>query len=302
MPGEWSAFVSQCRSIEAAKPDPADEIMLYQMIVGAWPTGLLPSDEAGCRSFAERLAAWQQKALREAKLHTDWTAPNQHYETVARDFLFSLFSPQGQFLPLAQSFVDMIAPAGAVNGLAQMVLKMTVPGMPDFFQGTEFWDFSLVDPDNRRPVDYIARQQALAADNDPRDCQATWRDGRVKQSVMRKVLDLRHRAPRLFSRGSYSPLPVKGALEDDIVAFTREFEGSAFIVVVPRLASRLLQGDDSIAIKPQHLHGSTLSLPEQLHGIHFKSLFTGDRQLTAEPELPLAALLRDFPIELLHSD
>ena len=133
--------------------------MLYQMIVGAWPPELDASDEAGCHAFAERLAGWQQKALREAKLRTNWTAPNEEYEAIARNFLFNVFSRQGAFLSLAQSFTDMIAPTGAVNGLAQVVLKMTVPGMPDFFQGTDFWDFSLVDPDNRRPVDYDSRRE-----------------------------------------------------------------------------------------------------------------------------------------------
>ena len=157
------------QKIEGERPDPADRIMLYQMIVGAWPPHLDPSDEAGCRAFAERLAVWQQKALREAKLRTDWTSPNETYETTAANFLFDLFAPNGGFLPVAQSFIDTIAPAGAVNGLAQAMLKMTVPGMPDFFQGTEFWDFSLVDPDNRRPVDYAARRGRPAAN-------ATWRN------------------------------------------------------------------------------------------------------------------------------
>src|SRR6202042_1326156 len=115
-------------------------------------------------------------------LHTDWTTPNENYETTARNFLFSLLSPKGGFLPIAQAFIDLIAPAGALNGLAQTVLKMTVPGMPDFFQGTEFWDFSLVDPDNRRPVDYAARREALAMGAEPADCLTSWRDGRIKQS------------------------------------------------------------------------------------------------------------------------
>jgi (1->4)-alpha-D-glucan 1-alpha-D-glucosylmutase len=301
IPNEWSVFLSQCRSIEAAKPDPADEMMLYQMIVGAWPPDLLPTDEAGCREFAERLAGWQQKALREAKLRTDWNAPNTSYEKTARDFLFGLFSPHGDFLPLAQSFINTIAPAGAVNGLAQMVLKMTVPGMPDFFQGTEYWDFSLVDPDNRRPVDYDARCKALADCIEPSDCQVVWRDGRIKQAVMRKVLDLRRRAPNLFARGDYSPLPVTGAMQERVIAFTRSLGRSALIVVVPRLAHRLLQDADRISINPHYLHDGTLSLPEQLHGMQFRSLLSGDRPMTGRTELPLVSLLGDFPMAVLHA-
>jgi (1->4)-alpha-D-glucan 1-alpha-D-glucosylmutase len=301
VPDAWATFLSRCHAMTAAKPDPADEIMLYQMIVGAWPPQLMPSDEVGCLKFAERLAGWQQKALREAKLRTDWTAPNEAYETIARNFLFTLFSPDGEFLAQARSFVDLIAPAGAVNGLAQVALKMTVPGMPDFFQGTEFWDFSLVDPDNRRPVDYDARQRALAENPDPADCLEHWRDGRIKQALIRKILDLRHQMPNLFSRGDYSPLPVMGDLEEKVVAFTRSFEGSAVIVVIPRLVHRLLPGGDRITLDSNHLTSSILSLPEQLHGITFRSLLS-DHRTTAETTLPMVSLIGRFPIAVLVRD
>jgi (1->4)-alpha-D-glucan 1-alpha-D-glucosylmutase len=128
--------------------------MLLQTIVGAWPIELSAGDRAGRTEFAERLAAWQQKALREAKLFSDWAAVDEAYEDAARRFTLALIA-EGALPDLLQeiaAFVRRIAPAGALNGLAQCLLRLTVPGVPDLYQGTEFWDFSLVDPDNRRPV------------------------------------------------------------------------------------------------------------------------------------------------------
>lgn len=286
IPNEWATFITKCRAIDTPKPDPADEIMLYQMIVGAWPPQLDPSDAPGCQALAERLAVWQKKALREAKLRTNWTTPNEIYETVARDFLFFLLSKQSDFLPLARSFVDTIASAGAVNGLAQTVLKMTVPGMPDFFQGTEFWDFSLVDPDNRRPVDYQAHREATGQ---------SWRDGRIKQDVIRKILTLRRQAPDLFARGDYSPLPVKGALEERIIAFTRTHGRSALIVAVPRLVHRFLQPGDGLALDPDCLLDGTLLLPEQLHGRVFHPVLADGETLTVGLNVPLSPLFAHCP-------
>jgi (1->4)-alpha-D-glucan 1-alpha-D-glucosylmutase len=293
IPDAWVAFLTKCHALDGQKPDPADAIMLYQMIVGAWPPGLDPSDAAGCQAFAERLAVWQQKALREAKLRTGWTAPNESYETTARDFLFSLFAPNGGFLPIAQSFIDTIAPAGAVNGMAQTILKMTVPGMPDFFQGTEFWDFSLVDPDNRRPVDYRARRNATEPAGD-------WRDGRIKQSVIRKVLTLRRQVPDLFARGDYSPLPVQGTLEDHIVAFTRTHGKSLLIVVVPRLVHRLLQDGDRITLNPHHLQDSVVLLPETLHRRVVRPVLTAGKAFIAGPNLALQSVLSELPVSVLY--
>ncbi|HEY4042657.1 MAG TPA: malto-oligosyltrehalose synthase [Rhodopila sp.] len=300
IPEEWTTFLARCRAIDARRPDPADEVMLYQMIVGAWPLDLRSSDAVGCRTFAERIASWQQKALREAKLRTDWTAPDEKYEMLANDFLFGLFAEDSAFLSLAQSFVDRIAPAGAVNGLAQVVLKMTVPGMPDFFQGTEFWDFSLVDPDNRRPVDYDARGAALAAEMEVAECLPRWRDGRIKQAVIRKVLALRQRTPDLFARGDYSPISIHGELGDRIVAFTRTRGRMAIVVVVPRLVQPLLHGNDRIGLDPRRLGDSTLALPENLSGGAFSSVFRSRDITTLRSGLPVRSLLADVPIAVLH--
>ncbi|HEY4174908.1 MAG TPA: malto-oligosyltrehalose synthase [Rhodopila sp.] len=288
VPDEWAAFATKLHGMGGQKLDPGDAIMLYQMIVGAWPTQLSPADEPACQAFAERLAVWQQKALREAKLRTDWTAPNKAYEVTARNFLFRLFAEQRICL---HDFVDTIAPTGAVNGLAQTVLKMTVPGMPDFFQGSEFWDFSLVDPDNRQPVDYQARRAPTAGQS--------WRDGRIKQDVIRLVLALRRQAPDLFARGDYTPLRILGPLENHVIAFARTLGQSAMIVAVPRLVHRLVRGGDRLTLDPPSLAGNALLLPERLRGRMFHPVLTDSDALLAGAEVPLASLLTRCPTAVL---
>ena len=183
--------------------------MLYQMLVGAWPLGLAPEDRKALDAFRARIWAWQEKALREAKRHSGWAAPNLDYEAACREFLNQLLDPERP-AHLAQeiaAFAARIAPAGALNGLAQTLLRCASPGVPDLYQGTEFWDFSLVDPDNRRPVDFPARAVALSAGEAAADALAHWRDGRVKQAVIGRALAFRRRAP-----GSFPRAPM--ALED----------------------------------------------------------------------------------------
>jgi (1->4)-alpha-D-glucan 1-alpha-D-glucosylmutase len=302
MPDEWAAFLAEAQllPVSIGRPDPGDEVMLYQMIVGAWPLLLTPSDSDGCRSLAERLAGWLEKALREAKLRTDWTAPNEQYETTARDFLFQLLSPGSSFLPLAQNFVDRIAPAGAVNGLAQAALKMTVPGMPDFYQGTEFWDLSLVDPDNRRPVDYAARRAALATEQSAESVLQGWRDGRVKQWMTRAILQLRQATPGLFARGEYVPLEVKGAMREQVVAFARISGQSALVVVAPRLSLDLLRPDGTLRYQAKALQSSIVVIPDRLRGQLMKSLFGNATNGQLSAEISLEPLLGAFPVSILH--
>ena len=303
IPDEWAVFLTEARKLPCPvdRPDPGDEIMLFQMVVGAWPLDLAAADDAGCELFAARLAGWQEKALREAKLRTDWTAPNETYERVARDFLFHVFSPGSPFRVLARSFAELIAPAGAVNGLAQAALKITVPGMPDFYQGTEFWDFSLVDPDNRRPIDYDARRAALVSGFGPETLLPAWRDGRIKQWMIRAMLRLRLTAPDLFSRGDYIPLQVRGPVRDHIVAFARTYAGSVLLVIAPRLVRGMLQSDGALIFEPAALRGGIITLPDQLRGHRMRSLLAGGTSLEVTAEMPLEVLLAYFPLAVLHS-
>jgi (1->4)-alpha-D-glucan 1-alpha-D-glucosylmutase len=301
VPDAWDSFVRSCLELdpEAARPDPGDEIMLYQMIVGAWPLELDASDSAGIGQFVERLAGWQQKALREAKLRTDWTEPNVEYEKTALEFLQRLFEPRSGFLALARPFIDLIAPAGALNGLSQAVLKMTVPGMPDFFQGTEFWDFSLVDPDNRRPVDYAKRRAALAEETVAPHLLDTWRNGRVKQAVIRTLLTLRRQNEALFACGSYVKLDVHGPSCDRVIAYARIHAGAALVVVVPRLVHGLISEADALHLDPGRLRHNAIPLPPELHGRSAVRVLSGG-SMTLQPELPLDTLLSQFPVAVLH--
>lgn len=286
----WMAINAHCRSeIDGAPcPSPADEIMLYQTIVGAWP--LLPDLH---KTLTERLAAWQQKALREAKLHTSWTEPNLPYEAAARAFLYVVMDDRRRFLPEVAAIVSRIAAAGAVNGLAQVVLKLTAPGVPDVYQGCEFWDQSLVDPDNRREVDFAARVAALAAGRSPLDLASSWPDGRVKQTVIACILALRGRQPKLFARGDYLPLAATGARGNHIIAFARQHEDAALIVITPRLPLGLLPEDGSILLPAPVWHDTALDVPPALQG-RFVSVFSGEH-LTLSARLPLSVALADFP-------
>jgi malto-oligosyltrehalose synthase len=298
MPGVWADFLEQAQALPIPeRPDPTDAIMLYQMIVGAWPPELDIRNDEARTVFGERLALWQQKALREAKLRTDWTAPDENYEVGAGDFLFALLSPSGGFLPLAQALVERIAPAGALNGLAQAALKLTVPGMPDFFQGSEFWDFSLVDPDNRRPVDFDARRDGLRLGGALSALLSNWRDGRVKQAMVHKILQFRRACPALFARGDYLPLTVRGKLADRFVAFARTHARDVVVVVVPRLASDLLAVGGKPGLEPSLLHGNEVAFS---HGGLRSVLVDGDT-IQAGGTLALDRLLADFPIAVLGS-
>src|SRR3954471_8124537 len=217
---EWAkllpAWIELCRLICKSDdaPSPGDIAMLLQTIVGAWPLDLAVGDDDGRRAFAERLVRWQEKALREAKLATDWIVPNQEYESAARDLTVSLVgqNTSPDLLKEIAAFAHRVSAAGAVNSLAQILLKLTVPGVPDFYQGTEFWDFSLVDPDNRRPVDFAARLAALE-NLEPPDWPSlaqNWSDGRIKLAWTRQLLKVRTELAPVFAHGEHRPLEVVG--------------------------------------------------------------------------------------------
>jgi malto-oligosyltrehalose synthase len=266
MADEWAAL--QARWIEASAPlrrDGApyagDIALLLQTIAGAWPFDLEVGDRAGRTAFADRLAAWQQKALREAKLFSDWAAVDETYEAAARHFTMALVA-EGALPDLLQeiaALVSRIAPAGAVNGLVQCLLRFTVPGVPDLYQGAEFWDFSLVDPDNRRAVDFAARAAALG-DGDLAALAAQWRYGRIKQALIARLLALRRRTPELFAEGSYEPVLVEGAAAASMIAFVRRHGEHWLLVAAPRLPLKLLQGGGGIGLAPHILKDTALQL------------------------------------------
>ncbi len=253
IPGEWIEAAAAWRELNAgirpASIDAGDEYQFFQTIVGAWPLDLGVDDAGALAGFAERLARWRQKALREAKLRSGWMAPNERNENEWAAYIERMFDPakSGAFLSRAEKFVARIAPAGAMNSLSQTALKLTCPGIPDFYQGAEMWDFSLVDPDNRRPVDYAFREASLRGGLAPAKAAAAWRDWRAKQALIARLLSLRRASPSLFARGGCEPVGVFGARRDRVVAFQRSFEDERLIVVAAVKCAEAVVGRDVVS-------------------------------------------------------
>jgi (1->4)-alpha-D-glucan 1-alpha-D-glucosylmutase len=249
IPGEWASAVGRWKILNAPQlvveasmrsPSAAFEYMLYQALVGASP--LTERDDA----FLARMQAYALKAAREGKQETSWLNPHAAYEAGLRTFLDRILDPErsAEFLGSLQSFTQRTSLLGALNSLSQVTLKATMPGVPDFYQGTEFWDFSLVDPDNRRPVDFAARASALTAVEAPdwAGLAQSWSDGRIKLAWTRHLLKLRAGLADVFSHGDYQPLEVVGPHRDHVIAFARRHGGDAAIVAVAKSLAPLTQG------------------------------------------------------------
>jgi (1->4)-alpha-D-glucan 1-alpha-D-glucosylmutase len=206
------------------------EYMVYQALVGAWP-------ERIDQSFVQRMQAYALKAAREGKQETSWTNPNVEYEQALQGFIGAILDPaqSAAFIESFARFAERTALIGALNGLSQLALKCLLPGVPDFYQGTEFWDLSLVDPDNRRPVNFAVRAQALAGlSSNYTELGKNWRDGRVKLALMHDLLALRIRYSVLFQNGSYRPVPVTGGHAEHVIAFAREWRDDRIVIAIGR--------------------------------------------------------------------
>ena len=237
-------------------PSENEEYLIYQILLGTWPVdsadgsggafGVRRDERRGpCDVYVGRIQEYMTKAIKEAKVNSSWVQPNEGWDEAVRKFIASLLKRGGKAAnPFVKSFVPLaerVAQLGLFNSLTQTVLKLTVPGVPDIYQGCESWDYSLVDPDNRRPVDYAHRKEMLATLDgaDPRALLASWTDGRVKLFVVRALLHYRREHAELFRQGSYRALAVTGKFADNVVAFAREHEGASVLVVVPRVSSRV---------------------------------------------------------------
>ncbi|OAJ48815.1 malto-oligosyltrehalose synthase [Pseudomonas marginalis] len=290
----WRSLAAPLR-VDANTPSAGDELILYQALLGSWPL----DQDADFEGYQQRLWQWQQKALREAKLQSSWSAPNEAYEQGVEAFLSRLLlTDEGRELRTAiGNAAQVIAPAGALNGLAQSLLRITVPGVPDLYQGDEFWDFSLVDPDNRRPVDFNARQQALDTPPDLGELLFNWRDGRIKQALIAQVLGLRKAHPELFRSGAYTPLEVVGTHAERVVAFAREHQGKYVLVVVPRWSHALLENGVHPQVNARVWGDTRVKLPFAVTTQNWKGLFhTG--AVTPNKELLISTALGDFPVNV----
>ncbi len=315
MPAEWEAALSRWtrlnaplkRDLNGPAPDATDEVMLYQTLLGAWPLDLAPDDSDGMAAFRERVGAWQQKALREAKRHSGWAVPDEAYEQAAQDFLAGVLDPDrpAHVVTELRDLALRLAVPGALNGLSQMMLRLTTPGVPDLYQGTEYWDFSMVDPDNRRPVDYAARAASLQENIPPAALLAHWQDGRVKQSILYRTLGLRGRRPELFARGSYQKLTVDGPAADHIVAFARQLGEQTVIVLVSRLSAKTELGATPL-IPKAFWQGTTVqvtrSLQDRLSQGQTLADVLGDQELRVgkDGRIAVGECLATLPVALLE--
>ncbi|HEX4611391.1 MAG TPA: malto-oligosyltrehalose synthase, partial [Urbifossiella sp.] len=305
LPGEWADRVNRWAHLNARHreagddghlPDRNEEYLLYQTLVAVWGDGT-PADE-----FKSRVQAFTKKALCEAKVHSSWINPDPDYEAAVARFVDRALDPEQspEFLADLAAFVERVGYLGRVTGLAQTVIRCTAPGVPDTYQGTEGWDFSLVDPDNRRPVDYAARRQWLAeldAAADPRALAANLCDPRAKLFAASRALRARRAHADLFARGEYVPLAGLGAKADHVFAFARRHAGGAAVVVVPRLVAALVPGPGRPPVGAEAWGDTMVSLYDLPPG-RWVDVFTG-AAYDADLRLPLAEVLGTFPAAVL---
>ena len=301
-------------------PSRNDEYLLYQTLLGAWPLeGLGGLDAAGLEAFRARIQGYMEKATREAGVHTSWTNANEEYEAAVARFVDWLLVPSENDLFLQEflPFAAKVARLGALNSLSQTLLKLTVPGVPDVYQGNELWDFSLVDPDNRRPVDYAMRQNLLAgleemASGDGLAAgvaamleDGAWQDGRPKLYLTWRALNLRRERPGLFAEGEYVPLEVSGDGAEHLVAFARTSGEDVAVVVAPRLVAPLTDGSGALRLRQGALPETRVELPGGMSGTGLVSVLTGETVSVEEREgtavILADKLLSGFPVALLAS-
>ncbi|RQS96785.1 malto-oligosyltrehalose synthase [Burkholderia seminalis] len=282
-------------------PGPAAEAMLYQTLVGCWPPARAPDDAAGLDALAARVAQWQTKALREAKRHTDWLAPEQRYERDCDAFVRAILTPRGpgDFAHRLHAFVARIAPAGVVNSLTQTALRIASPGVPDLYQGTESWDHSLVDPDNRRDVPF-ATLAAERVDGPVASYLPAWPDARVKRALVERMLALRARWPATFAEGAYVPLRVRGRLARHAIAFARCDDTAAVVVIATRLACRLLGETPGLPrVEPARWGDTAVVLPRAMEG-PWTDWLDGRAEINAtDGVLALERCLSGLPVAVL---
>ena len=255
-------------------PDANEEYLLYQTLLGTWPIEANGEPQpASTPEYIERIQRYMAKALHEAKINTSWIQPNEEWDAAMRDFVANILdsSPRNKFLPIFLPVAQEIARLGAINSLAQTLLKLTSPGVPDVYQGNEIWDYSLVDPDNRRRVDYKRRREMLEtlSTATPHELLQTWPDGRIKMFLTQRVLRFHREHADLFQHGEYLPLRASGTFAECCVSFTRQLADKWILVIVPRLSSRV--GFPPIG---EAWKDTAIQLPEALPVAQAHDLFT----------------------------
>jgi (1->4)-alpha-D-glucan 1-alpha-D-glucosylmutase len=287
-------------------PDRHDEYFYYQALVGAWPEGDFEPDAA----FITRVQEYMWKAIREAKVHSSWINPNEPYEGAVGDYVRRTLLDR-RFLMSFIPFVNRIAWYGMVNSLAQVVLKICVPGVPDFYQGAELWDLNLVDPDNRRRVDFGRRRQLLQdlrplvdATDDRRAAVASlldrWQNGQIKMYVTVSALHLRRAMPDLFLEGEYLPLEVEGIRREHVIAFARQHAARMAVVVAPRLNASLIAPAGHLPVGSDTWQDTAVRGRDGTAFPGLRNILTGERVLPGD-RLPLKDALSVCPVGIFVS-
>ncbi|MGE5469527.1 MAG: malto-oligosyltrehalose synthase [Bacteroidota bacterium] len=324
IPAAWKLSLRHWRRINRSKkrlvderpaPSANDEYLIYQTLVGTWPLRAdgREIDDAALAAYRERLVRYMQKVVREAKEHSSWIKVDAEYEAAVTAFVEALLAPGGNNLFLADfaPAIQRLARFGLINALAQTLLRLTAPGVPDIYQGCETWQFTLVDPDNRQPVDYGERQRRLAEIKalhaGPPEGRAarlqvlsdTMEDGRIKLYLIWCALQLRRRWPDLFASGDYLPLAVVGQHAEHALAFARRLDERLVVAVVPRLLAKL---QASAELGATDWADTRVELPERpatVAQLPWCNVLTGERIEPPADGLPLARLLAAFPVALL---
>ena len=314
IPTEWEKKVRSWRRLNKTKkkrvrgvpaPDGNDEYFLYQTLMGAWPFR-----ETEVPQFRERIKAYVIKAVREAKVHTTWLQPDREYEEACLSFVESILVPEESnvFLRELKPFQIKVAHYGVFNSLSQTLLKITAPGVPDFYQGTELWDLNLVDPDNRRPVDFGLRFRHLREirrriETDVleliQELLAMKEDGRVKLFLLVQALNARKARADIFQKGAYKPLTVAGRFRKHLIAFARR-DGSAWsVTVVPRFLTSVVE-DGGLPLGPEVWQDTGVILPRPAPSL-WRNVLTG-QVLSGDRTLWAGEIFQHFPVALLMSE
>jgi (1->4)-alpha-D-glucan 1-alpha-D-glucosylmutase len=322
IPDEWRESLNRWSRINKSKktnlegqwvPDRNEEYLLYQTLLGVWPN--TPMNDKEHEVFKNRIRDYMLKATREAKVNTSWISPNIPYEDALFKFIDTILSSH-LFMSDFQRLQKKVAYFGMFNSLGQTLLKMTSPGIPDFYQGTEIWDFSLVDPDNRRPVNFNLRKELLTvlkkkiespgADlkEFARNLIRGWKDGTPKLYVIYKSLSYRKENDLLFRDGSYISLEIEGNLKEYVCAFARQKEEKWVFVIVPRFLTHLIRDTDEMPLGEHVWEESWVVLPKETNGGTFRNLFTDEIiekvERNGEGRLPLGKIFASFPVATLE--
>jgi (1->4)-alpha-D-glucan 1-alpha-D-glucosylmutase len=325
IPEEWRQSVIRWRRLNKKHksmiegqpvPDANEEYLLYQTLVGTWP--LDPIGVGNDEGFKNRIKEYMSKAVREAKTNTSWISPNTVYEEAVLKFVDRILVPgeNNLFLRDLEGLASRVSYFGMFNSVSQTLLKITCPGIPDFYQGTELWDFSLVDPDNRTPVNYALRRSmletlkgkmTLAGENltrFTRDLMLEWKEGSIKLFVISCALQYRRGNSLLFQEGNYISLAVDGSLEKHVCAYARRREGKTILIIVPRFLLTLLQDPEALPLGEAAWGNASIVLPGEIKGESFKNIFTHeliDVELKNEHRvLPLKRIFANFCVSLLE--